>query len=731
MILASLILALPCQQPLIQQHDPGPDLLSDVTYRLPQLGTEVREIRWFDTASGTIARRATLPDGTVVDADGLRREDRRLANLARGKISHELLDQMAQAQSGELLEVVFWLDASDSPDFRQILVSAEKAGMTGEEARRYARDQAQLFFAERNRTFATALSAAEFQVTEVAGPWPLVFAKLPVESIPEWAARPEVDQTYYSFPKWESELDDAQGTMRTPIIWDGGLTAAGSPVKTMVNDTADVTGSNPYLPPIIELTNIGTGSHASSVAGNICMNHSTYKAAAYGIPQLYSGGGSGDTAAPNVWNLAITAGVSFGNCSWWNFNKGSIVFLDRFFDYTLRNFAMMMFKSTGNQGNTSTPYTTSPGNGYNSTNSGAYNDQNNSNWSGDFMASYSSYWDPVEGHEKPELANAGDDVTTTSTTGITSGFNGTSSASPLTCGVATLMATRDNSLMTNPECIKGVLMASAWHNIEGDPVLSEKDGAGGVHALAADNVVKNGQFQTGTLTPASFDPFTNSFDVTFQTAAGLETRVCALWFSNANAAYTTDMLDMDLDLSILDPQGNSVAQSASALNPFEILSFVPAQSGTYTARLVNQRFDGTSETYCLAWSTKLDMAEGRINVVGTPSVGSSITIDLDANYQPNDWYELRVSNKTLPSTTVVGSNFVLALAMDNVWNWSAGQPGFAGSLNSSSQASVTANIPNNSNLIGRTVHLGFYTKPSSGSSTVDTVSETAPLTIVP
>ena len=33
------------------------------------------------------------------------------------------------------------------------------------------------------------------------------------------------------------------------------------------------------------------------------------------------------------------------------------------------------------------------------------------------------------------------------------------------------------------------------------------------------------------------------------------TRVVALWFSRAGSSYSTDVLDMDLDLTVLDPQG--------------------------------------------------------------------------------------------------------------------------------------------------------------------------------
>ncbi|MBL7008936.1 MAG: S8 family serine peptidase [Planctomycetes bacterium] len=724
MLLTLLLAALPAQDPAL--------LLADETWRFPRLGLSVHENRWLDPASGTIRRLATLADGTRVDLDALRRQEFELEEAVRGKISPELAERIGQAAAGSPLHVVFWLERPGSPDFRGILKDAEAAGMSGEDARRATRDVAEDYHRPLNQAFADWVGSQGHEVTQVCGPWPVVYALVPAGRIAALAADERVDEAYFCFPTWEPELDNAQGTMRTPIVWDGGLTAAGSPVKVMVNDPGHVSQSNPNLPPIIRIYgNGGTASHATACAGNIGFNHPTYKGAAYGIPQIYSADGSGDTGAPLAWNAAISTGVSFGNCSWWNGSKGSIVYLDRFFDYTLRNYAMMMFKSTGNQGTTSTPYTTTPGNGYNSTNSGSYNDGNNTNWAGDAMASYSSYWDPVEGHEKPELASPGDDVDTAGTSTIYYGFGGTSSASPLTCGVATLMASRDPSLMTQPETVKAVLMASAWHNIEGDDVLSEKDGAGGVHALAADAVVKRGNFVNGTLTAADFSNPNNAYDVRFLAGKGSETRVCALWFSNANSSYSTDVLDMDVDLVILDPAGNSVASSANTKNGFEILKFTPTTSGWHTARLVKQRFNGASEPFCVTWSAKYDSAEAVCGMAGSPRIGATVSLEFEARFQPGKWYQARLSRGTLPKFVSLGSGHILPVAQDGAYAWSASQPGFAGTLNASGQASATASIPNNPAMIGQTYYLAMYVKANSSTSVVDTVSEAFPFTILP
>jgi len=700
-------------------------------WEFPLLGQRIYETRWLDAARGTITRQSVNQDGLPVDLDAMRRAHHAAQLAQRGKLAPELVDKLAEALPEERMDIVLWLKSDDAPDWRVQLDSWIEQGIDQESARRLARDASADFFSARVNDYAEYCQAQGWEVTQTLQAWPVVYLQLPASEVRAAAADTRVDEAYYCFPGTFTEQVHAQATLRTPLVWDSGLTAAGSPVKTMVNDPEHVTSVNPYLPPIVQIYGSGRVTpHASAVAGNIAMDDGIQRGAAYGIPQLYSANGTGDIEAPLCWDAAISNGVSFGNCSWWNGSKGQIVYLDRYFDYTIRNFGMMMFKSTGNQGNTSTPYTTSPGNGYNSTNTGSYSDGDNSDWAGDSMASYSSYWDPVEGHEKPELASPGDEVVSTDTFTYYNGFGGTSSASPLTCGVATLLATRDNDLMTQPEVVKAVLMASAWHNVEGDDLLSERDGAGGVHALAADRTVAQGNFHAKTLTTGDFGA-NNAYEITIPAAAGNDVRVCALWFSTANSAYSTDVLNMDLDMVVLDPSGAVVGSGSNASNPFELVRFTPTTTGLYTVRLINQRFDGSSEPMAVAWSSKYDMAEAELSVIGTPQVGGVVTLEFEARYRPNVWYQAHVSGGTFPSSTVVGSGFVLPLEMDSTFAASGAFPGMTGTLNSAGFASTALQIPNNAALANRDFYLSFYTKPSSGSSTVSTVAQAVQVTVQP
>lgn len=700
---ASLLFLLSASTPAVPQQP-----LREYRWSLPESSAELVEIRTLDPVTGEIRSTGFL-GGAPVDAQALRSAAHRAAVDARRGLGGDLAERLAAAAPGAEMEVAFWLRA-DEEEWRDLMEDGIAVGLGVEEARRRAFAAAAERFAPVNAAFAGRLEAAGFEVTLVGDGWPNVCARMPAAAVPAWAADEAVDQAYWAAPAHFHELDDAQRTMRTSLAWNRGVSASAGAVKVMINDVGDVSSANPYLPPVIYLNSVGVDSHSTACAGNVAMNHPSFKGAAHGLPQIYSGAAYSDSATPPIWSAAIAAGVSFGNCSWWTGQKGSIQYLDRFFDYTLRQYGVMMFKSNGNQGGTSTPYATTPGNGYNMTCSGSFNDANDAEWANDAMASYSSYWNPAEGHEKPEVASPGDGVDTAGTSNpwIYYGFNGTSSASPLTCGVAALMANRDPSLAGRPEAVKAMLMVSAWHNVEGGDVLSDKDGAGGIHAGAADAALRDGQYAYATLTPGSFSG--NVYDVPFQAYAGDETRVIALWFSQANSSYSTDLLNMDLDATVISPNNVVVASSASALNPFELLKFTPTQTGTYKLRLSKIRFNGASERLCVAWSSRQDAAQCEVQVRGTIAPGGNVTFSFIDPFDGGVAYQAHLSAQSLPEVAQIGPGWVLPLKSGALFTNSGGFSGFAGTLNSTGVATTVKTLPNNPNLSGRTYHVAMYTQ---------------------
>jgi hypothetical protein len=709
----------------------GSELLSEREVVLPRLGLELRDVRTLGP-DGRIARVGLTADGVEVDIDALRREEHALARLASGNMASTLRAAVDALPEGERLDVAFWLlEPGDGVDLaRELGVRVRglptEAMADGVRAARLAvRDLAVMRFAPRNAAFAEAVTARGGEVLLTATAWPVVVARLDGPSARSLATHPLVDEAYLSQPAWEHEGNFAQGTLRSPSVHAQGVLADGS-VRVMVNDTAQVQVGQTYLPPVITLNGASTASHATGVAGNIANTHPLYQAAAYTLPQIYSAGGSGDVAAPPIWDTALLNGVDIGNCSWWNGLKGQIEFLDRFFDYTVRNFSVMMFKSNGNQGQTSTPYGTTPGNGFNVICTGNYNDGNSVAWGDDTMTPSSSYWNPIEGHEKPEVASPGDCVatTTTGTSGIQTCFNGTSSASPLTCGVAALLLSGDNTLLSQMTTLKAALMVSAWHNVEGPAVLSDKDGAGGVHAAAAWSVVRDQQWWYDDVVAADF--VGGVMDFPLPVVVGEEVRVIALWFGRANSSYSTDVLDMDIDMAVLDPGGQPVQASASAVNPFELLVVRPGETGTYTVRLTLQRFDGVIEPLTVAWSSRNDTATARIELADGSAPfdpGEVPTLRFVEPYEGALGFYVAWAALSGPAGQGLGGGYALPTGVDGLSVWSAGLPGFLGQLDAAGEATGSIPISPNPAFLGLPVHFGLVVVGPAGTvSDIQTVS---------
>ncbi|MHC4375627.1 MAG: S8/S53 family peptidase [Planctomycetota bacterium] len=699
------------------------------------------------SADGVVERWVVLPDGQSISGpafDALRKEQHQAALAARGKLDPVLHEYLPQLGATEITEVAFWLvdDWSGSSPVRQIRSAIQGVDVdvlpdTVRAVRVELQSQAAAAHRGNRQAFADAVRELGGSVVDGPDEVPVVIARVTASQARELALHELVDEAYRSMPYWETEGDNAQGTLRTTTVHDTGLTGAGSPVRVLVNDTSDVYHPHPFLPNVIQLGTPGSqASHATGVAGNIANTHPEYFAAAFGIPQIYTDGGSGDSTAPGIWMNAVGEGIDWGNCSWWNFQKGSIQFLDRFFDYTIRNFGVLMFKSNGNQGNTSTPYATTPGNGFNVLCTGNYSDDNNWDWSDDEMASSSSYWNPVEGHDKPEVASPGSGVATTTTGGgIQSSFGGTSSASPLTCGVATLIASGDPTLLSQMTTVKAVLMASAWHNVEGDPLLSEKDGAGGVHSAAAWATVRDGQWFHADVTEDDFTA--DVLTVTADLLAGDETRVVALWFSNADSSYSTDVLDMDLDMTVVDPSGSVVTSSTSPVNPFEIASFIPSESGTYEFRLTKQRFDGASEPLTVAWSTRADTATATVQLAGGATevpVGGSATIEVEEPYSGAfRGYGILFSGSAGTGVPIPGG-WTMPVTFDaTAQNFLNTVPGASGVLDANGQATAVLSAPTDPGLAGLTGYLSgaVFTGASINVNQILSLAPVTEITLVP
>ncbi|MBX3464322.1 MAG: S8/S53 family peptidase [Planctomycetes bacterium] len=714
-----------------------PTVLAERVRHHAESGVTVHERRVLDAASGRVLRVATDAHGVPVDPAVVARAALASRDARNGKLHPDLVERLA---SGEAHEVAFWLQRPAAmPDLRGLIDAERRAGATAEDARRAAMAVAGAAVAPGNAAFAAAARAAGAAVVHVDPITPIVFVRADAATIRALALRAEVDLAYWSSPTWEHEgatagaapeavqfwNEWASKTARTDAVHRRGITGVG--VKVLVNDTAQVVGTNPHLPPVVVGNSASVAAHATAVAGILASRQTPHTGAAPGLQQIYSYGGGGDVTAPQAWAWGMAQGISFGNCSWWNGQKGQIRFLDRYFDYIIRHFAVMLFKSAGNQGGSDGGITT-PGCGYNMIASGNATDQNDHDWSGDAMSPSSSWVNPIEGHDKPEVTACGTSITTTTTSSpwIGAQGSGTSYASPVTCGVAALLAETSPALQAQPEAVRALLMAGAFHNIEGAAVLSDRDGVGHIDASASQSALANGQLHTATLTPASF--VGGVYEVTVPLVRHDETRLCAVWFSLADSSYATDVLQMDLDLTVwLGP--TLVASSASITNPFEIVQFVPPATGDYTVRLHRQQFLGASEPFALAWVTRRNGATNEVRFGGVQAPGGTVTFEFLDPYHPGAAYLAALALTGAPATVPVGPRHVFEFGFDVVTEWSLSLPGFAGVYDGTGRAAAALTLPDFPWLSGWPVHCAVLSWDASAPSEVETTSPTATFVI--
>jgi len=687
--------------------------LSAAVRDLPNLGIQVRDERALDRSTGRIIRTTTdASTGEPVNADRLLVEEGRARDSNNSKLSHELVAKLVTET--QPFEVVFWLRRkAGHADLRAKLNSALARDENPADARRTALSIAAAENQPLTAAFVDLLRADGYAPTYVDSYVPIVFVSLPPNAIRTFAALRMVDQAYYSFPEWAPEEglpapvnEWASPSARTDYVHRRGIDGAG--VSVFVNDTANVATNNPYLPPITTGNSASVASHATGVAGIICSSHPTSTGAAPGLIRIGSYGASGDSGAPLAWSWGMQQGISFGNCSWWNFNRGSIVFLDRYFDYIIRNFGVMMFKSCGNQGNGNP--TTTPGNGFNMTSTGNAEDRDSHDWDDDIMRSSSSTGNPMpSNHEKPEVTAHGTAInsTTTRSPWIGSIGSGTSFASPVTLGTAALLAQTDSLLKTTPELVKACIMAGAWNNIHGASPVSDWDGVGAIDAAASQSAVAKRQYVSTTVDSSSFPG--GVWTATMPLLAGDTTRVVAVWFSNANQAATVDVLEMDVDMTVEAPSGAVVAASASANNPFEIVEFTPAETGVHTIKLHLQRFLGVSEPLAIAWNTSQNAATNQVAIVGTPRLGQTVTFEFFDRYHPGSVYFAPLSLTPAPATWQVPGGKLIPMGFDALSEASVNLTSFVGAVPAGGTATAQLMIPPAPALVGMSFECAMVT----------------------
>ena len=512
---------------------------------------------------------------------------------------------------------------------------------------------------------------------------PVFFAELNAGQINALSKRGDV-VAIQEVPQNLSRMSDDDGgtSDRFTYVWG---TATGTGARVAVHEDDGVDNSNTYLvDPVYWCDGVNTGpggtacttgrnigSHATNVAGVIASTNQWRRGGAWGISAgaLYSANFQSFSSVNKINDSAFwaTSNADVVNMSWGGCSNGSQNYYSRWADYLMRASGDPIIISSGNglcNGTSSPPRSPAfvgfPSLGWNTISVGSYYDNNTGVRSDDVLSAFTSYMNPTDAtsgrtYEKPDIAGMGGQLIESpfqcfgvETTGI--GVNdfddstcGTSFAAPDAAALAALIIGKQPALRGAGEAVKAILMAGATHNIvdganyrdcSGSPVASDcRDGAGAIDAdKTISGIVAPGNWRfPGSISPSSFDANGN-IDTVASLTAGSPARVTIAWDSTSNCTSltsscgTSDVLNADLDLHVLDPNGNLVCASASWQNSAEVCDFTPSVSGNYTIRVHSYRFDANTSTWLgLAWLPSTTDDKNPLSVVTDVALGTTLT----------------------------------------------------------------------------------------------------------
>jgi len=356
---------------------------------------------------------------------------------------------------------------------------------------------------------------------------------------------------------------------------------------------------------------------------------------------------------------AVDQGCVAGGYPVWTYSSRTDVFIDRYFDYCVKKYPYpVITMAAGNVVN----YVVE-GEGWNVVTVGSTNDANTANRSDDIMSDYGNCWgssslnptpDPTTwrwDQELPLLVAPGNQI---AGAGVID--SGTSFAAPMVAGVATILMEETPDLVSWPEAIRSILMATASTDIDGTFLDSDdcwrysggswycggesgfcslhnnddRDGAGEVDAFAAtylaldsnrmqaDNEPSMFGWQLGSMSRTSdFEGSENNrwyvHDYYIDgNSFGWPVRVVLSWDASATCTDEDDPgsclwlshLDFDLDLYVYDTTtGRIVARSYSQSNSYEFVQFVPEADHDYRIAIKMYDYEEDSTYFGLAWSS--------------------------------------------------------------------------------------------------------------------------------
>lgn len=579
----------------------------------PLLGRTTNEFKLV-TSGGDSLSIALDEHGQEIDAGQLRLREDLAHTKTFGAIDTQLFAELFTADADSPLAVAVWLD---EPEFE----SMPRPEADGPAPVVDDPTHAEAFDAELARAYSAHLvgitmpvvtALTDMGVVAIADEAaPLVYVSLTPAQIRQVAQWEGVSRVYSAKPMMQL-LDRARQEILAGNVQAMGINGSG--VKIAQVEVGGRVALNLLIGPFVQDTTYVCSTpndHATAVAGIL----KSFLPTAFGIAfgsQMFATGSCGGWV-DQIHNRT-SAGMGFGARSF-NLSFGQDTnrvpgVSDRFYDNLVISRWRTFVVAAGNEGLYDGDVL-SPALAYNVITVGSYDMGPTTWWGDETMSAFSSYRNPVSDHgdrEKPDIVAPGSNIKTALNNGgwganystfPYGAISGTSFAAPMATGVTAMMMQRNGNLIYWPEAVKSILMTTAIHNIEGATRLSDRDGAGGLNAHLADNVVRRMDGDWGGM--AYNCSFPLDYDVrTFYASQGQRVRASITWDNPTSYAQYGTRPSADLDLHIVNAAGAVVSSSASWDSTAEIVDFVAPAAGYYRLRVHKYRCE-VAPRY-LGWS---------------------------------------------------------------------------------------------------------------------------------
>ncbi len=546
-------------------------------------------------------------DGGTVDLKVLFDEEQNAFIAKNGRVQAELAAKLDSASPTDEFDVAIWLEEPADKDlpFRP----EPEEDLTQEQVDDFFTaldaDQEQ-WIKGINDPYVANLTARGKGVTGDTHS-PIIFGRLSALDILEEGKNSAVN-LIFEHSENERMADIARQVVGADQVENSGYTGAG--IRVGLTEVGGLI-FNPH--PYLSATQMSCWGqylhpHGTYVAGIIQSSHPTIRGAAPGTSILY-GGGSTSAQLQCASTQQANRGARTFNLSW-----GSYSYLingdSNYYDYMVRDRYRTVVAASGNSGG-GTP--ANPSNAYNIISVGAFDDHDTVYKSDDTMASFSSYRNPNSAHgdrTKPEVAAPGVDINSTihanPWVGVYGSADGTSYAAPWVTGISALMMQRNWVLSFWPESVKAIMMATAWHNIEGAARLSNRDGAGGVEGNRAVDVAARINGSWGGTYYNCGSAYIRTL-TSFRVNTCERTRVAIAWDTNPTygryyGSNSQPSADLDLIIRRGSPFGPIVAASWSWDNTYEIVDFTATTTALYYVQVIKYRCSSSPNWLGWAWS---------------------------------------------------------------------------------------------------------------------------------